>query len=293
MRCQGMSATSPQVHKVDDVDLPALDVYRHLKDKHLACRAGLFVAEGLEVVRRLLGSRFGVHSLLLTPGKLEQLRADLGPDVPVYVASVEQMEAIAGFTIHRGAVACGIRRPKMNLDQAVAAAGDGRLVVVLENICDAQNVGVIIRNAAAFGTDLVVLAGCCDPFYRRAVRVSMGNVFNTPLYFSDHLVEDLRVLKQRLGVELVAAELSPRAASLVDAPRPARVALVFGAEGDGLSEAVLNACDHRVVIPMKPGSDSVNVGVASGVFLYAYSVSSATDSTAASPSANGEAAAGA
>ena len=288
-----MSVTSGQVHRVDDLDLPALDVYRHLKDKHLACRQGLFVAEGLEVVRRLLRSRFKVQSLLLTPGKLERLRADLRPDVPVYVASVEQMEAIAGFAIHRGAVACGIRQAKLSLDQAVAAAGDGRLVVVLENICDAQNVGVIIRNAAAFGADLVVLAGCCDPFYRRAIRVSMGNVFSTPLYHSDRLAEDLRVLKQRLAVEVVAAELSARATSLVEAPRPGRVALVFGAEGDGLSQAVLNTCDQRVVIPMKPGSDSVNVGVASGVFLYAYSASSPTDSTAASPSANGEAAAGA
>ena len=96
------------------------------------------------MVRRLLRSGFGVQSLLLTPGKLERLRADLRPEVPVYAASVEQMEAIAGFTIHRGAVACGIRRPKLSLDQAVIAAGDGRLVVVLENICDAQNVGAAL-----------------------------------------------------------------------------------------------------------------------------------------------------
>ena len=215
-----MAESGLRLHEVEDLDLPALDVYRHLKDKHLACRAGLFVAEGLEVVRRLLRSGFGVHSLLVTPGKLERLRADLRPDVPVYVASVEQMEAIAGFTIHRGAVACGIRQAKMSLDQAVATVGDGRLVVVLENICDAQNVGVIIRNAAAFGANLVVLAGCCDPFYRRAIRVSMGNVFSTPLYFTDHLVEDLRVLKQRLAVELVAAELSSQAASLGPSVRP-------------------------------------------------------------------------
>jgi tRNA G18 (ribose-2'-O)-methylase SpoU len=208
------------------------------------------------------------------------------------VASIEQMEAVAGFTIHRGAVACGVRSPEPTLGQAMAAADSGRLVVVLENICDAQNVGVIIRNAAAFGACLIVLAGCCDPFYRRAIRVSMGNVFSTPLYFSKDLVADLRELRQRLGLEMVAAELSRQATPLDRAPRPAKVALLFGAEGDGLSSAVLDECDHRVVIPMQPGSDSVNVGVASGVFLYAYSsVSSATDSTTTSESANGEAAA--
>ncbi len=287
-----MGISDPELHEVDDLDLPALDVYRHLKDKHLACREGLFVAEGLEVVRRLLRSEYGVDSLLVTPAKLERLRDDLRPEVPVYVASVEQMEAIAGFTIHRGAVACGIRGPKLSLEQALTAASGGRVVVVMENICDAQNVGVIIRNAAAFGASLIVLCGCCDPFYRRAVRVSMGNVFGMPLYYSDRLAEDLGFIKQRLGVEAVAAELSSGATPLSRAPRPEKVALVFGAEGDGLSADVLGACDHRVVIPMTPGSDSVNVGVASGVFLYAYSsASSATDSTTTSESAKGEAAA--
>jgi tRNA G18 (ribose-2'-O)-methylase SpoU len=256
---------------VQNLDLPALDVYRHLTDKHLKCRSGYFIAEGLEVVRRLLRSRFRVHSLLLTPRKLERLREEMPSDAPVFVATVEQMQAVAGFTIHRGALACGVREPGLDLEAAVAAAGDARLVVVLENICDAQNVGVIIRNAAAFGANLVVLAGCCDPFYRRAVRVSMGNVFCLPLYQTERLVGDLQGLRRRLGLELIAADVSEAATPLDRAAGSRRVGLLFGAEGDGLSPAVLEICDRRVVIPMAAGSDSVNVGVASGIFLHAYS----------------------
>jgi tRNA G18 (ribose-2'-O)-methylase SpoU len=289
--CPSPSPGKLHIHTVTDLDLPALDVYRHLKDRHLKCRQGLFIAEGLEVVRRLLRSSFEVQSLLVTPGKLERLSGDVPPGVPVYVASVEQMESIAGFTIHRGSLACGVRPPRPSLEQAIAAAGDGRLVVVMENVADAQNVGVTVRNAAAFGADLVVLAGCADAFYRRAVRVSMGNVFVVPLYLSDDLVEDLPVLRQRLGLELVAAVLSEQATPLSEAPRPARVALLVGAEGDGLSPAVVELCDHRVVVPMRPESDSINVAVAAGIFLYAYSASSASGSTATSGSAKGDAAA--
>lgn len=262
------------IRVVDDLEAGDLQVFRHLKDRHLKCRQGLFVAEGVEVVRRLLRSDYEVHSLLVTPGKLEQLGDDLRAQVPVYVASVEQMQEVAGFAIHRGAVACGVRRPALALDEALQQAGDARLVVVLENICDAQNVGVIVRNAAAFGAGLVVLSGCCDPFYRRAVRVSMGNVFGLPLYLSENLVDDLQAIRQRLGVRLVAATLGDGARDLnsINCREPA--ALLFGAEGDGLSQQVLDICDDQVTIPMQPGTDSVNVSVAAGIFLYAFANSS-------------------
>jgi len=263
----------PGTHRVDDLDLPALDVYRHLKDRHLKCRQGLFIAEGLEVVRRLLLSSYRVHSVLLTPEKLERLAPDLPAGVAVYLATVKQMQDLAGFTIHRGALACGVRPAPRSLDEVIAVGDAARLMVVLENICDAQNVGVIVRNAAAFGAGLVVLSGCCDPYYRRAVRVSMGNVFRVPLYVTDRLADDLQAFRERLGVELVAAELSAAATPLGAAPRASRVALLFGAEGEGLTAETLRLCDHRVVVPMATGTDSVNVAVASGIFLYAYSAS--------------------
>ena len=264
-------STTLSITPVDDLDLPALDVYRHLKDRGLKCREHLFVAEGLEVVRRLLRSEFAVHSLLVTPEKLRLLRADLVPGVPVYVATVEQMGHIAGFAIHRGAVACGHRRESPDLEAALAAAAPTRLVVVMQNLCDAQNVGSMVRNAAAFGAGLVVTSHCCDPFYRRAIRVSMGNVFRVPIYDTDELVADLLALRARLGLALVAADLSAQAIPLREAPRPPRAALLFGSEGEGLSSAVLDACDHRVVIPVDPESDSINVAVAAGILLQAFS----------------------
>ncbi|MCK4658030.1 MAG: RNA methyltransferase [Phycisphaerae bacterium] len=263
-------ATDLSITPVDDLNLPTLEVYRHLKDRRLKCRQGLFIAEGQEVVRRLLRSGFEVHSLLVTREKLERLRPDIPPGVPVYTASVRQMQEIAGFAIHRGAVACGQRRENLSLEAAISAAADGRMVMVMENICDAQNVGLLIRNAAAFRVGLVVTSCCCDPFYRRAVRVSMGNVFRMPIYDTDHLIDDLLILRDRLSLTLVAAELSAQAVPLHEVPIPPRVALLFGAEGGGLSPAVLEVCDHRVVIPMDPESDSVNVAVAAGIFLHTF-----------------------
>lgn len=268
------SPRQTSVHQVSDVDLPALDVYRHLKDRELKIREGLFIAEGMEVVRRLMRSRLETHSLLVTERKLARLGADVPTHVPVYVATIEQMESIAGFWIHRGIVACGVRPRSIDLETAIASAGDGRMVAVLQNICDAQNVGVIIRNAAAFGADLVILAGCCDPYYRRAIRVSMGNVFNVPLYATECLVDDLEIIRDRLRLELVAAEPGKIATPLDTTPRNERTALLFGSERDGLSPDVLAVCDRQVGVPMAPGTDSVNVAVASGIFLYAYSCAS-------------------
>jgi len=275
---------SLDVRPVLDLHDPELEVYRHLKDRHLKCREGLFVAEGLEVVRRLLHSRLTVHSLLVTPRKLERLAGDIQPGVPVYVADLDRMQEVAGFAIHRGAVACGHRPAPATLADAMTAAERTRLVLVLENICDAQNVGVVLRNAAAFGVGLVVLSGCCDPFYRRAIRVSMGNVFRIPLYVTERLIEDLEALRRHLGYELIAATTTGEPVRRTDpdqcttgnptqpdAPiEPRRIALLFGSEGDGLSSRVLDTCDRRMAIPMAAGCDSLNVAVASGILLYAH-----------------------
>ena len=262
--------------EVENVDDPALDVYRHLKDRQLKFRRGLFIAEGELVVRRLLHSDFRAHSLLLTRTRFAALRADIPDGLPVYLTTVEQTREIAGFEIHRGAVGCGYRREPLTLDAAVEAArrrGRSRmLVAIAQNVCDVQNIGLIVRSAAAFDAALVVLGdGCTDPFYRRVVRVSMGNVLRLPVYETDDLSRDLPLLREQLGLSLVAAELSDAATPLTEANRPRRVGVLFGSEGAGLTAPVLELCDQRVVIPMNPGSDSVNVGVASGIFLYAYS----------------------
>ena len=189
---------------VDDVRLPDLDVYRHLKDRHLKCREGLFVAEGSEVVRRLLRSRFAVHSLLVTPEKLARLRDDVPAQVPVYVASVAQMEQVAGFAIHRGAVACGHRQPRRSLDAVLAEVVDPRLVVVLEGVCDAQNVGLMVRNARHSGRIWSSPADVAIRSIGGRFGWSMGNVFRVPICESEYVLGDLRALRDRYGMTLVA-----------------------------------------------------------------------------------------
>lgn len=268
-----------EITVVTDTSAPALDVFRDIKDRTLKTRDGLFVAEGVEVVRRLLRGGPRVHSLLTCPEKLERIRDCLRSDTPTFVADHSQIEKIVGYDMRRyGVLACAFRPAGTTLDRAVATAcsaasqgaGPAPPIVVLENINDAENLGVIIRNAAAFGARLAILGGCCDPFYRRVVRVSMGAVFDLPLHISDDLPSDLESLRTRHGFTLTGAVVSDDATPLHRAERPARVALLFGAEGPGLSSAVQDLCDERVVIPMAPGCDSLNVAVASGVFLFHY-----------------------
>ncbi|HRX85190.1 MAG TPA: RNA methyltransferase [Phycisphaerae bacterium] len=252
--------------------------YRNLKDAHLKAREGVFIAEGVEVVRRLLASRLEVCSLLVTENKLAQLSDDLRPGVPVFVGTLAEIEAVAGFNVHRGALACG-RRPENAAFAdvtAIADPGQPSLVVALENVTDAINIGVIVRNAAAFGASLVLLHRCCDAFYRRAVRTSMGNVFRVPLRVTEDLPGDLERLHGEFGHTRVAAVTARDAADISTVRAPARAVLVFGAEGDGLSPTAVAACDERVTIPMSTGSDSVNVAVASGIFLHRYARGRAT-----------------
>jgi len=254
------------VASADERDLAP---YRDLKDARVKAREGVFIAEGFEVVRRLLASRLEVCSLLVTECKLERLAGELRSGVPVYVATLAEIEAIAGFNVHRGVLACGRRPESAKLEQvpAIADCAADSIVVALENVTDAINIGVIIRNAAAFGASLVLMHRCCDAFYRRAVRTSMGNVFRVPLRVTDDLRGELRQLHDGYGHQRIAAVAHPDAQPLSRIVRARRIVLVFGAEGEGLSPETVDACDLRVTIPMSPESDSVNVAVASGIFL--------------------------
>ena len=256
------------VRTIDDSSIPELDPFRNLKDRHLRACDGLFVAEGLEVVRRLLQSDLRTHSLLLTPKKLSRLQDDIPDNIPVFVGDLDQIESVAGFNVHRGALACGYRPLNPQLSCVADLDYRRKPVVVLEGVTDAQNIGVIIRNAAAFGAPLIIMASCCDPFYRRSIRVSMGNVFRLPIYRSDDLARDLDILRKDYGFTLVAAVTSDRAIPLDRVNPMERSAVVFGTEGYGLSAKIEDMCDQHAVIPMAPGSDSINVAVASGIFLH-------------------------
>jgi tRNA G18 (ribose-2'-O)-methylase SpoU len=252
---------------VDDADDPRLVDYRQLKERHLNAAGGRFIAESERVVRRLLGSGLHVHSILVTPPRLEAMRGLLEGDVPVpcpvYLATQPVIDAIAGFHVHRGCLAVGERPSPRPLP------ANARRVIVLEDLVDVDNLGALIRNAAAFGVDALLLSPrCADPFYRNAIRVSLGSVFNLPIARLERWPDDLDGLRAQ-GLALIGAVLAPDATPLAVFAPPPRWALLLGAEGPGLSLGAIARCHHRVTIPMSPGADSLNVATAGAVMLYA------------------------
>ena len=257
--------------QVTDPGDPRLADYRNIPDPELVERSGVFIAEGRLVVRRLLTmSRFAARSLMVTePARVALADAiDGAGGLPVYVVPQALMNDITGFNIHRGCLAVGERGP--DADWRALASGASRLVA-LERVANADNVGSVFRNAAAFGAGAVLLDGSStDPLYRKAIRTSMGAALTVPFARAlpwSAALHDLR----RSGIVLVGLTPDARAMALRDVAAGLsheRVALVFGHEGEGLSEATLGACQHLARIPMAGGVDSLNVGTASAIALY-------------------------
>ncbi len=260
---------------VDDPNDPRLADYRHLRDAELRRSVeggdghGIFVAEGVQVVRRLLASAYPVRSLLLLPSRAAALQDALGAEpAPAYVASRAVLGAVAGFDVHRGALAAADRVPLPEPAQLVSGAGR---LLVLEGIGDHENLGALFRSAAALGADGVLLdPRSCDPLYRRSVRVSMGAVLHLPLTRLAPWPASLGWLRAA-GFTLLA--LSPAADAepidRLDPPPSVRVALLLGAEGPGLSPGALAVADRRVRIPMSARADSLNVAAAAAIALWA------------------------
>jgi tRNA G18 (ribose-2'-O)-methylase SpoU len=249
--------------EVRDPDDPRLADYRLLKERHLNAQGGRFVAESERVVRRLVDSGLVVHSVLVTAPRLATLADALAGPFPVFVAAQPVLDAVAGFHVHRGCLAIG-ERPRA----APLPRGAGALVVA-EDLTDVDNLGAVARHAAAFGAGALVLSPrCADPFYRKAIRVSLGAVFTLPVVRAQTWPGDLEALRAD-GVAIVGAVVEPDATPLARFAPPERFALLLGAEGPGLSTAARACCDHRVTIPMSPGADSLNVATAAAIFLWA------------------------
>jgi tRNA G18 (ribose-2'-O)-methylase SpoU len=256
---------------VDDPGDPRLADYVGLTDAVLRRRVeqgrGIFIAEGELVIRQLLASRYPVRSVLVTSSRLARLQDALaGLAAPVFVAPQPVLEAVAGFALHRGAVAAAARLPAA---PPAALLRGARVVAVLEGLNDHENIGAVFRNAAALGVDAVLLSPtCADPLYRRAVRVSMGQVLHVPFTTLAPWPVALGAVAAA-GFEVVA--LTPSAAAepvacLAEGTRP--VALLLGAEGAGLSPAALSGADRRVRVPMRPGVDSLNVATAAAIAFH-------------------------
>lgn len=233
---------------------------------------GLYLAESEKVIRRALGAGHRMRSLLLTPrwvGDLADLvQTAVAAGAPVYVGAPEVIQAMTGFHLHRGALA-SMHRPELpTLSDILTGA---RRVAVLEDIVDHTNVGAVFRSAAALGVDAVVITPrCADPLYRRAVRVSMGTVFQVPWTRIENWPSSVEALRSA-GFTVAALALTQESVSLQQFARdaPERVALVVGTEGDGLTPETIAAADLAVRIPMAGGVDSLNVAAAGAVAFYA------------------------
>lgn len=259
---------------VDAPDDPRLADYAGLTDvalrRSLEPELGLYMAEGAKVISRALAAGHRARSVLVSQRWLDSVEGLVAPEVPVYLASDAVMEGIAGFQVHRGALA-SMERPALPSIEEVAR--DARRVMVLEGIVDHTNVGAIFRSAAGIGADAIVVAPtCADPLYRRSVKVSMGTVFQVPWTRAEDWPGALDDLRSR-GFTVAAMALADDAVALDDFAASLgpgqRVAVVMGAEGDGLSRRALAASDAVVTIPMAGGVDSLNVAAASAVAMWA------------------------
>lgn len=262
----------PHIIEVTDLAAPELDVYARLTGAQLRNRLepdkGVFIAESPKVIATALDAGYEPLSLLMErrhiEGDAQPILARCG-EIPVYTAERETLARLTGFELTRG-VLCAMRRPRLPSVEEVCARA--RRVAVLEGIVDHTNVGAIFRSAAALGIDAVLVTPtCCDPFYRRAVRVSMGTVFQVPWAY---VPEDWPALLRAQGFRTAAMALRDDSVRLDD-PRlmqAEKLAVVMGTEGDGLADATIAACDFTVRIPMHHGVDSLNVAAASAVAFY-------------------------
>lgn len=265
--------------EITSLDLPELEVFTRLTEAQLRNRLepekGIFIAESPKVIARALEAGYQPLSLLMERKHLEGQGRDIMErcgDIPVYTGDNDLLAALTGYQVNRG-ILCAMRRPVLPTVEELCAGA--RRVAVLEGIVDSTNVGAIFRSAAALHMDAVLVTPtCCDPMYRRAVRVSMGTVFQIPWTRigdspADWPEKGLARLNA-LGFKTAAMALSDNSVSIDDPALMAeeKLAIVLGTEGDGLSHTTIAHCDYTVRIPMSHGVDSLNVAAASAVAFW-------------------------
>lgn len=256
--------------RINDPDDPRIAAYQNIRERDLVGRVGRFIAEGKVVLNVLFSAaRFEAESVLVLESRLEGLKPVLEnapAALPVYVSSANVLDRIAGYHVHRGILAIGRRRDSQSLGELLNALPSQALVVALSGISNHDNMGAIFRNAAAFEADAVLLdESCCDPLYRKSIRVSVGAVLKTPFATAGSPRDLAESLKQR-GFDVLA--LSPRGnLDIAQVKRRDRIAFLLGAEGDGLPPALL-AKLTSVRIGMSNKFDSLNVAAASAIALH-------------------------
>ncbi len=269
----------PNIIEITDLSLPQLEMFTRLTEAQLRNRLepekGIFIAESPKVIARALDAGCQPLAFLMEREQIEGPAREIltrCPETPVYTADRELLASLTGYALTRG-VLCGMRRPHLPEPEEICAGA--RRVAVLENIVDSTNVGAAFRSAAALQMDAVLVTpSCCDPLCRRAVRVSMGTVFQVPWTYIGQKAADwphpgLERLNQ-MGFKTAAMALSDRSVSIEDPALAAepKLAILLGTEGDGLSETTIADCDYTVKIPMSHGVDSLNVAAASAVAFW-------------------------
>ena len=268
-----------QMIEITDFDAPELDVYARLTENQLINRhepeKGMFIAESPKVIERALDAGYMPVSILTEKrhieGEGQKILARCG-EIPVYTAEFDVLTKLTGFQLTRGMLCAMYRQPLPSVQSVCKGA---KRIAVLENVVNPTNVGAIFRSAAALGMDAVLLTtGCSNPLYRRAIRVSMGTVFQIPWTFIGEKQEDwiengIRRL-HGLGFQTAALALSDDSVSIDDKRlrEEKKLAIILGTEGDGLAEQTIAECDYTVKIPMTHGVDSLNVAAASAVAFW-------------------------
>lgn len=274
----------PNIIEITDFNAPDLDVYARLNENqlfhHYEPESGIFIAESPKVVERALDAGYEPVSLLLekkhVTGEAKNIIARCG-DIPVFTAELDVLTQLTGFQLTRGVLCAMKRKPLPSVEEVCTGT---RRVAVLENVMNPTNIGAIFRSAAALNMDAVLLTSACsNPLYRRAIRVSMGTVFQIPWTYLDGEIEnkesgkypksDISRLKE-LGFKTAAMALCDDSVN-IDNPQlmsEDKLAIILGTEGDGLATSTIDGCDYTVCIPMSHGVDSLNVAAASAVAFW-------------------------
>jgi tRNA G18 (ribose-2'-O)-methylase SpoU len=259
------------LHSIESLDLPELAPYRTMRWQADHRKQGIFVVEGEKVVRRLMESPLPVISLLLEDRWLPSFEAIVKArpeEIHVYVAPKKVLQELTGFPLFQGVLGVGRIPATVSMDRVIAESRRPLFLVAVEGVTNAQNMGAVVRNSGAFGVQaLLVGETACSPYLRRAVRNSMGTIFQLPVMETQNLVRSLQELRSR-GIRCIAAHPHAEGKTLSHCDFKTDCCVVFGSEGYGISEEVLKVCDEWVAIPMAATVDSLNVGSAVAVFLY-------------------------
>lgn len=255
--------------RITDIDDPRLDVYRSLRITNQNRWSDVFIAEGTTLVERLFESDFEVQSVLASDQKLRNFESRIPDSATVFQLDRSLAAKLVGYSFHTGVLASASRKPVSSFRDAIPANGPS-LILLADHITDQENLGLIIRIAAAFGATAVIVGpGSADPFSRRVLRVSMGNGLFLPILEVTSVVDAISMLRASAHT-CYATVLDKDAEGLSGVEFADRSVLVVGNETHGISDDVLSTCDRKITIAMLNGTDSLNVAIATGIFAHSY-----------------------